>query len=268
MRHLTLTKTSDATVDSKPGDTVSYTVRLVNDGAGDYTAADPASLVDDLTGVLDDATFNGVAHSSAGPDPTYLAPRITWVGPLASGDEVRVTYEVVLKGGGDGHVRNVAWAPADPSTPGPTPDCATSPRPCDTESFDLPKLSITKTADRTQLTATGQTVTYTIVVTNPGPGDYTAAHRRVQRRPVGRRRRRGHRPGLGDRHVGHGELRRRAARVDRRPAGQRQRDHHLHGHLPGHRQPRPGQHRLRPGRRGADAGDGVRRAARRSSAPC
>ena len=133
VRHLTLTKTSDATVDNKPGDTVSYTVRLVNDGAGDYTALDPASLVDDLTGVLDDATFNGVAHSSAGPDPTYLAPRITWVGPLASGDEVRVTYEVVLKGGGDGHVRNVAWAPADPSTPGPTPDCATSPRPCDTE---------------------------------------------------------------------------------------------------------------------------------------
>ena len=176
VRHLTLTKTSDATVDSKPGDTVSYTVRLVNDGAGDYTALDPASLVDDLTGVLDDATFNGVAHSSTGPDPTYLAPRITWVGPLAAGDEVRVTYEVVLKGGGDGHVRNVAWQPVDPGTPGPTPDCATSPRPCDTETFDLPKLVISKAANRTQLTATGQTVTYTVVVTNPGPGDYTAAH--------------------------------------------------------------------------------------------
>ena len=124
VRHLTLTKTSDATVDSKPGDTVSYTVRLVNDGAGDYTAADPATLVDDLTGVLDDATFNGVAHASSGPDPTYLAPRITWAGPLASGDEVRVTYEVVLKGGGDGHVDNVTWVPPDPTNPGTTPDCA------------------------------------------------------------------------------------------------------------------------------------------------
>ncbi len=178
VRHLTLTKTSDATADSQPGDTVSYTVRLVNDGAGDYTAADPATLVDDLTGVLDDATFNGVAHASAGPDPTYLTPRIIWSGPLASGDEVRVTYEVVLKGGGDGHVDNVAWVPPDPTDPGPTPDCSAPATtfPCGGESSDLPKLVITKDASETELTATGQTVTYTIVVANPGPGDYTAAH--------------------------------------------------------------------------------------------
>ena len=178
VRHLTLTKTSDATVDSKPGDTVSYTVRLVNDGAGDYTAADPAFLVDDLTEVLDDASFNGVAHASAGPDPTYVAPRITWSGPLASGDEVRVTYEVVLEGGGDGNVDNVAWAPTDPTDPGPTPNCSAPATtvPCSGESFDLPKLVITKDASETELTATGQTVTYTVVVNNPGPGDYTAAH--------------------------------------------------------------------------------------------
>ena len=178
VRHLTVTKTSDATVDSKPGDTVSYTVRLVNDGTGDYTALDPATLVDDLTGVLDDATFNGVAHASAGPDPTYTAPRITWAGPLAAGDEVRVTYEVVLKGGGDGHVDNVAWVAPDPGNPGPTPNCAAPATtfPCDGESFDLPKLTIIKDADRTELSATGQQVTYTITVSNPGPGDYTAAH--------------------------------------------------------------------------------------------
>ena len=176
VRHLTLTKTSDATADSKPGDTVSYTVRLVNDGAGDYTALDPASLVDDLTGVLDDATFNGVAHSSAGPDPDYTAPRITWAGPLAAGDEVRVTYTVVLKGGGDGVVRNVAWQPVDPGNPGPTPDCAVSLRPCGTSSFDLPKLTVSKSSSRVDLPATGQDLTYTVVVTNAGPGDYTAAH--------------------------------------------------------------------------------------------
>ena len=112
-----MTKTSDATVDSKPGDTVSYTVRLVNDGAGDYTAADPATLVDDLTGVLDDATFNGVANASQGPAPTYTAPRITWAGPLAAGDEVRVTYEVVLKGGGDGTRRQRRLGAARPGQP-------------------------------------------------------------------------------------------------------------------------------------------------------
>ena len=162
VRHVTLTKTSDATVDSKPGDTVSYTVRMVNDGAADYTAADPASLVDDLTDVLDDATFNGLANASQGPAPTYAAPEISWAGPLAVGEEVRVTYEVVLKGGGDGHVDNVACS--EPTTP------------CATHELDLPKLVITKDADRTEVTATGQQVTYTVTVTNPGPGDYTAAH--------------------------------------------------------------------------------------------
>ena len=67
-------------------------------------------------------------------------------------------------------------SPSTRRTPGPTPDCAISPRPCDTESFDLPKLTVAKSADRTDLPATGQTVTYTVVVTNQGPGDYTVAH--------------------------------------------------------------------------------------------
>ncbi|WP_210439309.1 CshA/CshB family fibrillar adhesin-related protein [Nocardioides xinjiangensis] len=176
VRHLVVGKTSDATADSKPGDTVTYTVRLRNDGAGDYTAAAPATVVDDLTGVLDDATFAGVANVNQGPAPTYDAPRLSWSGPLRAGTEVRVTYEVVLKGGGDGVVRNVAWQPADPRDPGPTPDCATATVPCSTESFDLPKLTLDKSADRADLPAVGQTVTYTVRVANAGPGGYTAEH--------------------------------------------------------------------------------------------
>lgn len=176
VRHLTVAKSSDATADSAPGDTVTYTVRLRNAGAGDYTAADPAAMVDDLTGVLDDATFSGVARANQGPAPTYAAPRLAWSGPLAAGAEVRITYEVVLKGGGDGVVRNVAWQPLDRGNPGPTPDCATSGRPCDVESFDLPKLTVDKAADRADLPAVGESVTYTVVVTNAGPGVYTADH--------------------------------------------------------------------------------------------
>ena len=68
VRHLTLTKTSDATADSKPGDLVTYTVTATNDGAGDWTTADPATLVDDLTGVLDDATYDGTTTVSSGAD--------------------------------------------------------------------------------------------------------------------------------------------------------------------------------------------------------
>ena len=71
----------------------------------------------------------------------------------------------------------MAWAPADPGDPGPDAglrDPGT--RAVRQESFDLPKLTVAKSADRDDLPATGQTVTYTVVVTNPGPGDYTAAH--------------------------------------------------------------------------------------------
>ena len=174
--HLVIDKSSNRTADSKPGDTITYTVTATNDGLGDFTAGDPASVVDDLTDVLDDADYDNNAAADRGTDPTYAAPRITWSGALIHGDTVTITYTVVLKGGGDGVVRNVAWQPVDPGNPGPTPDCAVTTRPCDTVSYDLPKLLITKDANKSQLTATGEVVTYTIVVTNPGPGNYTAGH--------------------------------------------------------------------------------------------
>ena len=89
-----------------------------------------------------------------------------------------VTYSVVLKGGGDGHVRNTAFSPLTP-VPGPTPDCSTPGAvPCDTELYELPKLTISKTANRTALPAVGQTIVYTVTVTNTGLGDFTAAHPR------------------------------------------------------------------------------------------
>ena len=54
---LSITKTSDRTDLPAVGGTMTYTVVVKNEGPGDYTAADPASFVDDLTDVLDDATF-------------------------------------------------------------------------------------------------------------------------------------------------------------------------------------------------------------------
>ena len=120
---LTVAKTSDATASSKPGDTVHYTVTLTNTGSGAYTVANPARLVDDLTDVLDDGTYQTDAAATvdgiAVTAPTYAAPRISWSGPLAAGKSVVVTYSVVLKGGGDGHVRNTAFSPL---TSDPRPD--------------------------------------------------------------------------------------------------------------------------------------------------
>ena len=119
VRGLEVTKTSDATEDSRPGDTVTYTVTAENVGAGDYTDADPATVTDDLTDVLDDADYNDDAAADLGDDPTYDEPRVTWTGALDAGQTVTITYTVTLKGGGDGSADNVvvghrSWRPARP----------------------------------------------------------------------------------------------------------------------------------------------------------
>ena len=255
VRHVTLTKTSNATIDSAPGDVVTYTVTATNDGTGDWTASDPTTIVDDLAGVLDDATYGGDATASSGADPTYAAPRVTWTGALAHGDTVTVEYTVTLKGGGDGHVDNVVWQPANPGNPGPTPDCATSPRPCADNGFDLPKLTIKKTSNRAQLPAAGQKITYTVTVANAGPGDYTPAHPATFEDDLS--------DVLDDATFDAGSInastgtatpQREHPRLDRCAGGGPVRDGQLHADLPGVRKPGGGQPRLHPGRRGRGPG--------------
>lgn len=179
---LAVTKTSDATADSRPGDVITYTVRATNTGAGDYTTANPAVVFDDLSGVLDDATYNNNAAASRAGALAYQQPRLSWSGALAVGQSVDITYSVTLKAGGDGAVRNVAWVPDDPSvTTPPSCDPATggvddaTGQPCAVSDFDLPRLTIDKSANTTELPAVGEQATYTIVVRNAGPGAYTAA---------------------------------------------------------------------------------------------
>lgn len=180
---LRLTKTSDATEDTRPGDVVRYTVTATNAETTDFTAAYPAAVVDDLTGVLDDATYGDDAQADRPGALDYRAPRLTWTGPLAAGDSVTITYTVRIGDRtGDGTARNVVWAPRDPDEPGDTPACdppgedgldpATG-VPCAEHEYRLPSLSVTKSASRTDLPAVGERVTYTITVRNEGPGAYT-----------------------------------------------------------------------------------------------
>lgn len=182
---LRLTKTSDAAEDARPGDTVTYTVTATNVGDGDFTADEPAVVVDDLTGVLDDATYNDDAAADQPGDLGFAEPNLVWSGPLAAGDSVTIEYTVTLAGGGDGNVRNVAWAPppTDPPDEWEPPACdppdadgldPDTGLPCAEHEFNLPKLSINKTASSVELPAVGQELTYTVTLTNEGPGDYTA----------------------------------------------------------------------------------------------
>lgn len=180
---LTITKTSNATASSRPGDRITWQVKATNAGPGPFTAAYPARLLDDLTGVLDDATYNNDAFVSPTQSGlSYSSPRLSWTGALAAGASVTLTYSATLKAGGDGTVRNVAWQPESP-TNAPAPACnapvggedATTGERCAAATVLLPKLSVTKTADRTELPRKGDKVTYTVTVTNSGPGIYTAA---------------------------------------------------------------------------------------------
>ncbi len=177
---LTIEKASDATVDSRPGDTVSYTVTATNTSESDYTVDSPAVIIDDLSDVLDDATYNNDGAADQPGTVSYESPLLSWTGPLAAGETVNLTYTVALTSAGDGVVRNVAWQPSDPENPAvPTcdpPENGTDPdsgEPCAENEYLLPKLIVEKTADRTELPAIGEAVEYTITVTNVGPGAYT-----------------------------------------------------------------------------------------------
>lgn len=80
-----------------PGETTTYTVRVVNLGPG---ATDGVELVDQLPSAaeLDDLTINETVGTAVYDDPTDT---VTWtVGQLLPGADAEVTYEVTYNSGG------------------------------------------------------------------------------------------------------------------------------------------------------------------------
>lgn len=110
-----------------PGDRVRYTITVTNTGAAPYTAASPASFVDDLSAVLDDARFNGDATASRGT-VRYRRPELSWSGPLPVGATARIRYSVTIDDpdNGDHVLRNtvVSRTPGSSCAPG-DPVCRT-----------------------------------------------------------------------------------------------------------------------------------------------
>lgn len=172
---LEIAKQSDATIDSRTGDTVTYTVTAKNVGTADFTTANPAVVIDDLAGVIDDADYQDDAAADHSGEINYTEPRLSWSGPLPAGETVTLTYTVVLKAGGDREVRNVAFV-GDPEEPDkPVPDCTPDATDVACTEFDLPALLVYKSGDRATLPRVGEQVTYVVSVDNPGPGSYTDA---------------------------------------------------------------------------------------------
>jgi uncharacterized repeat protein (TIGR01451 family)/fimbrial isopeptide formation D2 family protein len=160
-------KTASSTT-TTPGATVTYTIVVTNTGATDYTAGTPASFTDNLSAVLDDATYNNDATDGA----VYTAPSLAWSGPLAVGQSETFTYSVTVKSAdnGDHSLDNSVLTPVGSggncTVDTTDPDCAVH--------VPVQSYAVAKTASTTS-TLEGGTVTYTVVVTNTGVVDYTPA---------------------------------------------------------------------------------------------
>lgn len=168
VQSLQITKTADQT-DVIPGSTINYTITVKNTGRTDYTTANPAAFSDDLTNVLDDANYQNDAAASAGT-VSYDRPNLTWTGAIGSGDTVTVTYSVQVKNPdtGDSQIDNAVVS----NTPGS--NCATG-NTDPTCQANIPSASytVTKTASAATVNP-GDTITYTVTVTNTGEVAYSA----------------------------------------------------------------------------------------------
>lgn len=125
----TFAKTSDPASGKavKAGDRITYTLTIAQSGA----APAKGTVVDDLSKVLDDATWAGDQKATSGT-VTRTGTTLTWTGDLAVGQVVTVTYSVLVTGNGDKRIANVVTSPDNDAVcvpaPDQNPDCATSHR--------------------------------------------------------------------------------------------------------------------------------------------
>ncbi|WP_133754875.1 SpaA isopeptide-forming pilin-related protein [Naumannella halotolerans] len=140
---LVLRKIADPVLGSlvSPGQTITYTVTAANTGNVDLT---PATVTDDLSDVLDDASYvEGSAAARIGEQtvdsPTVADDTLTWSGGLGVGETVTLTYQVRVDADvvatdrlvnvvvGEGSVPPGVTPPVSNCVPGQTnPECTTN----------------------------------------------------------------------------------------------------------------------------------------------
>lgn len=169
----TFNKTSDPASGNsvQAGDVLTYTLTGSNFGK---TVLDPVKINDNLAEVLRYAGMKGepkaVIVSEAGTVNAESQPKLdgttlTWSGTLNPGEQVQVTYSVIVKRGMEGKLlKNVAQSTAQPPT-GPE----ITPPPGITE-HPVPGYEVTKTSDPESGSKVqpGSSITYTVTGTNTG----------------------------------------------------------------------------------------------------
>jgi large repetitive protein len=113
---LTITKTANTST-TTPGSVVDYTITVTDSGQTSYS---PATLTDDLSGVLGDSTYNNDATVSDGT-ASYATPTLTWTANLTPGTTATLTYSVTVNDAdlGDHTLANTV-ASTDPGSTCPT----------------------------------------------------------------------------------------------------------------------------------------------------
>jgi uncharacterized repeat protein (TIGR01451 family) len=165
---LTITNTASASSPT-PGSTVRYTITVTNSGQTAFTGA---AISDSLSGVLDDASYNGDAAATVGA-VSVASPNLTWTGNLAAGASATITFSVTIASPDTGD--KTLTAVVTSATPGSNcPSGGTDSRCTATVTVLTPGLTITKTAD-VSTTLPGSVVHYTITVADTGQTPYTGA---------------------------------------------------------------------------------------------
>ncbi len=165
---LTITKTADTTY-VVPGGRASYTIVVHNSGETPYVGA---TVSDTLTGVLDDATYNGDVTTTSG-SMSFVTPVLTWTGDLAVGASATITYSATAYSPaiGDKTMLNAASSGVVGST---CPTASGNPACRSTVAVLTPSLVITSSASVAS-SLPGGVVTYTVVATNSGQTPYFGA---------------------------------------------------------------------------------------------
>ena len=165
---LTITMAADRSV-VVPGGPVAYTITIANSGNSSYTGA---VITDSLSGVLDEATYNGDVSATSGT-VGFADEVLTWTGDLAVGATATVTYSVttVSPPTDDKFLSNNVASTEMGSTCPPGSGSSS----CNVGVVVLtPILTVVKTPSVTSSTP-GGTVTYTVTATNTGQVPFAAA---------------------------------------------------------------------------------------------
>ena len=154
-----------------PGKVLSYTITLGPTG----TAGGSGEVIDDLSGVLDKASFQNDADASRGKVTFDAATKqLVWTGTLGPGEHATITYSVKIHDSAAGLLSNEVTGPPGSSCTSPSPPelpCITD-TPIVRPAAPGPDLALTKTASSATAHPGGQ-VTFVLAVRNQGPGEAT-----------------------------------------------------------------------------------------------